>query len=138
MAYDSQVIRHTEHSKELYSSNEFPPLKMDITPEEEIALILRYNREGYSPDLTLDEEVVIDWHEQLNNVQEPISKAPRGDKMLLYRIAAALFNNQLAIDQKGNDFLGIKPSRLDEKPITASAIERAINRYEKAHKTSVE
>lgn len=132
MAFDSWVIRDDECFNELYSGTEFQPLASELEPRDELALIFRFNREGYSPDLTPDEESVIDWHEQLNRVSEPLSKAPRKDKMLAYRIAAALFNNQLAQDQKGDAFWGIAPSRLDEKPITPEGLERAINRYKKA------
>lgn len=138
MAFDSWIIRDNECFNELYSGTEFKPLDTELQPMDELALILRYNREGYSLELTPDEESVIDWHEQLNSVSEPLSKAPRKDKMVAYRIAAALFNNQLARDQKGDAFWGIAPSRLDEAPITRFGVEKAINRYKKDQKSSVE
>ncbi|MGZ4959539.1 MAG: hypothetical protein ACXV7J_09820 [Methylomonas sp.] len=138
MAFDALIIRDNELRDELFSGKEFPPIDSQLKPSDEIALLLKYIKEGYSPELTQDEELVIDWHEQLNSLLEPLSTAPRGDKMLVYRIAASLFNNQLAIDQKGNAFLGIEPSRLDEAPITSQGIERAINRHEKSKMSSVE
>jgi len=49
------------------------------------------------------------------------SPRPRGNKMLVYRVAAALFNNSLREAQ-------VRGKRLNERPTTPQALERALNR----------
>lgn len=135
-AWETLIIRDDESRTELYGGNEFPPIegrdlshfdKLQLAIDE-LNLLIRYQREGVDMELSDDQELIIDWHEQRSEIYVPLSRDPRGDKMLVYRIAAATFNNQLAIDQAGNELFGIEPSRLREKPTTPSALQRQISR----------
>lgn len=95
--------------------------KPDLTLEQQISLMLRWSKAGCIDDvegLTEDERDVLEWMEEVADARKPVSK------MVAYRVAAALFNNQLKIAQSHG-------YRLDEKPTTAEAIQRAVNRHHK-------
>lgn len=144
-AFETFIVRDDELFNELYDGKEFPVAKRDLSEHDklkpaidELNLVFEYImldcREKTSGEQSIvddwreklsgNQDLVLDWHEQHSNVFEPLSRKPRGDKMLVYKIAAATFNNQLAIDQAGSEPHGIEPSRLKEKPITPSALQR--------------
>jgi hypothetical protein len=126
MAWEVQVVENPDTLPELYGGEDFPPA--DFTMEGQLRILARFKREEYF-GLSNDEERVVDWHDAQLDAYRKMSRKPRGDKMLAYRVAAALFNAQLACDQQGDPRLGLKPCRLDEKPTTPGAIQRALNRF---------
>lgn len=88
------------------------------------------NADEYPPG-TNDKDIQLLWFQYQADIYRSPSDAPRGDKMLLYKIAAKTFNSQLKDDQEGYPLLGIIPSRLDEEPVTAGAIQRCLSRMKK-------
>jgi hypothetical protein len=95
--------------------------KPDMSLERQISLMVRWNKAGGIDDierLTEGEREVLEWLDEVADARKPIRK------MQAYRVAAELFNNQLKISQSYGD-------RLEEKPTTASAIQRAVSRYHK-------
>ena len=145
-AHGSCIARDDVEFNALYDGKEFPYMR-DLSTLDNLNLIFQYilldwrekstDTPGLVADwretLTADQDTVLDWHEQHANVFEPLSKKPRGDKMLAYKIASATFNHQLAIDQAGNALLGIEPTRLNEKPITHGGLQRQISRMIGVH-----
>ncbi len=148
-AFETFIVRDNELFNELYGGKDFPISKRNLSERDklnlaidELNLVFKYIlldwRESTSGEhglvvdwretLSDNQDLVLDWHELHSNVFEPLSIKPRGDKMQVYKIAAATFNNQLTIDQAGSELLGKKPSRLKEKPITPSALQRQISR----------
>ncbi len=95
--------------------------KPDMSLEHLMFLMVCWNKAGCIDDiegLTEDEQEVLEWMDNVADARKPIRK------MQAYKVAAELFNNQLKISQSYGD-------RLDEKPATAGAIQRAVNRYHK-------
>lgn len=134
-AWETLIIRDELNRDKLYGGSEYLIKEHDLSnidklhmAIDELNLFIKYLHEGDNMELSDEQDSIIDWHEQRSEIYVPLSREPRGDRMLVYRIAAATFNNQLAIDQAGNEILGLEPSRLDEKPTTASALQRALSR----------
>lgn len=98
------------------------PKLPEIPTEEWLNLVLRWLRSAGNPkDFTPDERARFEWLQDFQEEMPRVSSGPRADKMQVYRTAAALFNNQLASDQAHGD-------RLGEKPVTPSALQRAVHR----------
>jgi hypothetical protein len=99
---------------------EAPP-KPDMTVERQLSLMLRWLQAGSIDNidcLSQDERDVLEWLDELADARKLIPK------MKAYEVAAALFNSQLATAQSQGE-------RLDEKPATPAAIQRAVSRYYK-------
>lgn len=109
-----------------------PETNISIERQLEILLlnIRAFSRDDtHEPTLSEEEQSGWDWVVEYGELQRTPSTKPRGDKMLMYRVAAALFNNALLQAQSHG-------YRLSEGPTNASALERDLNRHRK--KTSVE
>ncbi len=129
VALEATTVRGQAHIEELYSGKEFKPLNLALTPEHELSLILKYDASPTDNELSEEEEQVIEWHALERETAIPLSKFLYGYKMTVYAVAASLFNDQLAKDQRGDKALGIAPCRLNESPTTPGALQRAIHRY---------
>ncbi len=106
--------------EELYLREGCPSPKLPF--EEFHQLIMEWSKFGFDMQrFTPDQQTYLDWFEEQQQARNPLSTAPRSDKMLIYRVAAALFNNQLLEDQNRGD-------RLSEKPTTPGALQRALHR----------
>lgn len=81
-----------------------------------------------SANLSADEEDGLIWIVEYLDAQRTPSAKPRGDKMAVYRVAAALFNKALLDAQA-------RGQRHLEGPTSPQALERALNRI---RQTSVE
>lgn len=116
---DARIISPGDIEELFLQANEsVPPLPF----EEFHQLIMNWVKAGFETEqFTPAEQRYIDWFEEQQYASRPISTAPRTDKMLVYRIAAALFNNQLSGAQSRGE-------RLAEKPITPDALQRALHR----------
>jgi hypothetical protein len=98
------------------------PPKPDMTMEHQLSLMHRWLRAGSIDNingLSQDEREVLEWLDELADARKLIPK------MKAYEVAAALFNGQLATAQSQGE-------RLDEKPATSAAIQRAVSRYHKS------
>lgn len=131
---DSGDLRHLRQSMP----------KLDVTVDRQLEVVLSAIKasNAWAPDCagdwfedfldradpTGDEYDGLAWLVEHSEARRPPSLEPRGDKMLVYRVAAALFNNALLQAHA-------RGQRLSEHPVTPSALERAINRLKQ---TSVE
>lgn len=96
--------------------------KPDMTLEHQMFLMFRWSKAGCIDDiegLTEDEREVLEWMEDVADARKQIRK------MRAYGVAAELFNNQLKKSQSNG-------YRLNDKPTTDKAIQRAVSRYYKS------
>jgi hypothetical protein len=95
--------------------------KPDMTPDRQFSLIRRWVNAGCIDDiesLAQDEKEVLEWMDEFMNARKILTK------MRAYKVAAAMFNNQLKVSQS-------RGCRLDEKTATPGAIQRAVSRYKR-------
>lgn len=110
-----------EGAKNLHPYAKILP-KPHITYDRQMSLMLLCAKTSCIDDI---EDLTEDEREILFFLDEYVDDLKHINKMLAYKVAAELFNNQLKISQSHGD-------RLNEKPATAGAIQRAVSRYHKS------
>lgn len=93
-----------------------------MSSEQWLNLVMRrYCGNVDTRSLSREEADALEWLGSVQEYRSSLSTKPRSDKMLAYKIAAALFNNSLAHAQQFG-------KQLNEKPITPGALQRALHR----------